>query len=262
MQTVPARIIEVIEFNPKLRAIRFIPEDEALANYQPGDFLYIRVPISEEDSASTIKSLSNKTEIRAYSLSSSPTQPFYEITVIEKENEPHVSKLLQHIESGRDLIEISGKSWTRHGKITLYDEQIDGSKLLLIGGGTGIAPFIGMVRYIRDKNLGADVWLLGSFRSPEYLVFHEELLSIAQGLPNIKYYPTLTRHRNDSWGWGQGRFVVRDKSGTIIHNAFPEIVSGIEQFTAYICGLKSMVSDTQEALGQAGVKIIKAEAWD
>lgn len=262
LKVVPARITEVVEFNPKLRAIRFVPENKDLAKYQPGDFLYVRVPPDKERTTSTIQSLSGKSEIRAYSLSSSPTQPFYEITVVEKEYEPHVSKLLQHVKSGNDYLEISDNDWIRHGKITLHDTEIDGNKLLFIGGGTGIAPFIGMVRYIRDKNLNPDVWLLGSSRSPEHLIFHEELLDIVQRLPNIKYYPTLTRHRSGSWKWGQGRFVIRDNGGMIIRNAFPEIISGIEQFTAYICGLKSMVSDAQEALGQAGVKIIKTEAWD
>ncbi|QQG46319.1 MAG: hypothetical protein HYY55_00520 [Candidatus Niyogibacteria bacterium] len=262
LKVVPATITEVIEFNPKLRAVRFVPENEALADYRPGDFLYIRVPASQEESDSTVKSLSDKTEIRAYSLSSSPTQPFYEITIVEKDREPHVSKLLQQIDSGRDLIEISSKDWVRHGKITLYDAEIDGGKLLFIGGGTGIAPFIGMVRYIKDKNLDADVWLLGSFRSTEHLIFHEELLDITKRLPNIKYYPTLTRYANDDWNWGRGRFVIRDKDDIIVRNDFPDIVGGIQQYTAYVCGLKAMLNDTQEALSGAGVKLIKKEAWD
>ncbi len=262
LRVVPATITEVIEFNPKLRAIRFVPDGGNPAKYQPGDFLYVHVPSGKEESPSTIRSLTDKPEIRAYSLSSSPTQPFYEITVVEKESEPHISKLLQHVKSGNDKLEISDKDWVRHGKITLRDAETNAGKILLIGGGTGIAPFIGMVRYIRDKNLDTDVWLLGSFRSPEHLIFHSELVDMARNHPNIKYYPTLTRHQSNSWKWGRGRFVVRDKNGTIIHNAFPEIVSEIGQFTAYICGLKSMVSDTKEALGLAGVKNIKAEAWD
>lgn len=61
LEIVSATVAEVIEFNPTLRAIRFVPDKGGLACYAPGDYLFVRVPtVAEENSLSTIRSLNGQ----------------------------------------------------------------------------------------------------------------------------------------------------------------------------------------------------------
>lgn len=263
LKVASAKVIEVIEFNPKLRAIRFIPNGQ-FADYYPGDFLYIRVPLdSEPTHSSTIVSLSGQNEIRAYSLSSSPTQPFYEITVVEKEEEPHVSKLLQYVDSGKDVLEISTPEWFRKGKLSMGKDILAGRKLIMVGSGTGFAPFVGAARFICDKKLLNEVWLIGSFRSPDYLIFHDEIVALSAIYQNVKYFPTLTRKIPDNWQWGKRRLIVRDEQNHIVENKFLELVENPQDCRVYICGIPAMVKDTIAALEELGIASsdIRAESW-
>lgn len=263
LETEPAKITEVITFNPQLKAIRFVPENGLFADYHPGDFLYLKIPKDKTNSSSTVISRSGRDEIRAYSLSSSPTQPFYEITVIEKEDEPHISLLLQHVESGRDTLEISSPAWFKKGKISMGKDLLCGKKLIMVGGGTGFAPFVGAARFIRDKNLENNVYLIGSFRSPEHLIFHEELLAICDMHPNVKYVPYLTRQFPAAWPYGQGRLVVRDEQGGIIKNEFGKLISDPNDYMVYVCGGGSMVKDSKEGFEILGIgkDHIHTESW-
>lgn len=257
LEVVSATVSEVIKFNPTLRAIRFVPDSGELAPYSPGDYLFIRVPtLAEKNSFSTIRSMNGKPQVRAYSLSSSPMQNFYEIIVVEKPIDPHVSKLLQYIDRGGQKLEVSAPKWVYHGKISLNGISWQKQKLVLISGGAGIAPFISAMRYIAAVNLPTDVWLLGSFRGSEHLIFHDELLEISRKHPNIKYYPTLTREVPSYWPWGKGRFT----SGK-----FREIIHDLAERTAFICAGCEMIAAIKQALIAAGIpdskQRIKTECW-
>lgn len=257
------RVVEVIKFNSKLSAIRFVPNGP-FANYYPGDFLYIRIPGEHRPgSFSTVISLSGRDEIRAYSLSSSPTQPFYEITVAEKETEPHISRLLQYVESGKDILEISAPRWFKRGKLSMSEDILAGRKLVLVGSGTGFAPFVGAARFIRDKKLTNKVWLIGSFRSPDYLIFHEEMLELSKTCQNVRYSPTLTREIPDTWQWGRGRLVIKDDQKHIIENKFSGLIKNSQNYRAYVCGVPAMVKDTAMALKALGIESahIRVESW-
>lgn len=256
LEVIPATIVEVIKFNRSLRAIRLVPDEGRLANYCSGDYLFVRVPTVGEDSVSSIRSLTQEPQVRAYSLSSSPTQNFYEIVVVEKPVDPHVSKLLQYIDRGGQKLEVSTPKWVYHGKLSLTGPRWQEQKLVFIGGGAGIAPFVSATRYIAALNLTTNVWLLGSFRGPEHLIFHEELLEILRKYPNIKYYPTLTREVPVGWPWGKGRF-TSDK--------FREIIQDLAERTALICAGCEMIVDLKRALVAGGVpdskQRIKTECW-
>lgn len=138
LEIVLATVVEVIEFNPTLRAIRFMPDTGGLARYAPGDYLFVRVPAADENSPSAIRSLNSMPQVRAYSLSSSPTRDFYEVVVVEKPIEPHVSKLLQYIDRGGLKLEISAPKWVYRGRLFLPGSDWQKQKLLFIAGGRGL----------------------------------------------------------------------------------------------------------------------------
>lgn len=257
LEVMSATVIEVVEFNPKLRAIRFVPDEGILAEYCPGDYLFVRAPAAREKSMSSIRSLDQDAQIRAYSFSSSPTQKWYEIIVVEKPVDPHVSRLLQSIDHVGQRLEISNSRWFRHGRLSLAGDEWQRQKLAFIAGGAGIAPFVSTVRYIAARKLDTDVWLLASFRGPGHLIFHEELLEISRRYPNIKYYPTLTREVPARWPWGKGRL----GSSCVLEQIIPDLACR----TAFICAGCPMITDVRQALITVGIpdskQRIRTECW-
>lgn len=264
LKTIPVTVLDVVKFHAKLRAIRFVPEQGRAFQYQPGDYLYVRVPTREEKSVSAIRSLNNKSQVRAYSLSSSPLQDFYEITVVEKDRHPHVSRLLQQINGCGQQLEVSHPSWVRSGHLSLSGQPSREVPMVFIGGGTGIAPLVSMTRYIAASGLDTTVWLLGSFRSVDQLIFHEELVALAENHSNIHYRPTLTREAPSHWPWERGRLVERQADGTIGKNRLGELVASMSQEpNVFLCGSKALVQDCKQALLGSGVgkERIKWESW-
>lgn len=133
--------------------------------------------------------------LRAYSIVSPNYEDHLEFLSIKVEGGPLTSRL-QLIQEG-DLI-IVGRKPT--GTL-LIDYTLPGKRLYLLGTGTGLAPFISIVRDPETYEKFEQVILVHGVRRIEELAYHDFLLD---RLPNhevlgeivksqLRYYPTVTR---------------------------------------------------------------------
>lgn len=137
----------------------------------------------------------NKPLLRAYSVVSANYEEHLEFLSIKVEDGPLTSRL-QHIRVGDEII--VGRKPT--GTL-LIDYTLPGKRLYLVGTGTGLAPFMSIIRDPATYEKFEQVILVHGVRLVCELAYHDY---ITQDLPRheflgemvseqLKYYPTVTR---------------------------------------------------------------------
>jgi ferredoxin--NADP+ reductase len=78
--------------------------------------------------------------------------------------------------------------------------------LLMVATGTGVAPFVSMVRAYRGKGRWRRCTLIYSARLAADLGYHEQLQAVEREDQSFRYLPTVTREPADSpWRGARGR---------------------------------------------------------
>ena len=206
--------------------------DEKL-DFKPGQFIMIEL-ISE-----------GKIPKRAYSLSSSPTRnDTLEITVKEM-RDGWISKLLNEIKEGEELI-VTGP----YGHFVFDPETM--KEIVLLGAGSGIAPFRGFSHFLIDKKLSTKVTFVYSNKTEEDIIFHKQLVEFEKAIPNMELMLCLSREKKE--GFVEGR---------ITEKLVKKIMAKHKDPNYFICGPPKMVSGTKELLEKNGVvkEKIKVEIY-
>ncbi|MDO6461415.1 ferredoxin--NADP reductase [Granulosicoccaceae sp. 1_MG-2023] len=189
--------------------------------------------------------------MRAYSIASANHEEFLEFYSIKVPDGPLTSHLA-NIKVGDEVLIGSKPTGT-----LVTDDLLPGKHLWLLGTGTGLAPFLSIikdpevyerfdkivlfhgVRYVRE--LGYHNYLQTTLPAHEYLgeAVREKLL----------YYPCVTREPFVH----QGRITELLKSGRIASElGLPPISPETDRFM--ICGSPAMLADTRQCLDEMGYK--------
>lgn len=217
-------VIDVFDEAFETRTIRFGLEEPL--NFLPGQFVSVSMKIN------------NEKVTRAYTISSSPLQKKFIDITFRVYWQGRLTPHLYNLKKG-NRINIDGP----YGDFVFTDNM---KNVVFIAGGTGIVPFMSMLRYIRDKNLKPKISLLYSCRTKKDIIFKEELYKICQQL-SINYYLTLTR--DETWKGNKGR--IRKE---ILEKQDPSA-------TFFVCGPPQMVADIKKIVSDLGVTEIKTEEW-
>ncbi len=127
-------------------------------------------------------------------------------------------------------------------------------KVLFIAGGTGIAPFISMLRLIEEKRMGTDTSLIYSVRFPNEIIRKAELDRFESGI-GLKSTVTVTRPAaGDGWSGQTGHI-----DQAMIGGRVPDV----KERTVYICGPLPFVKAIKDALTALGCRdeMVKADVW-
>lgn len=187
--------------------------------------------------------------LRAYSLVSANHEENLEFFSIKVANGPLTSRL-QHLKVGDEILVGRKPVGT-----LLLDNLLPGKTLYLLSTGTGLAPFLGVIKDPEVYERYERVVLVHGCRFVGELAYQE---LITDELPNneffgdmvrdkLLYYPTVTRDtfRN------QGRITDLIRSGKL----FADL--GLAPFDAeadriMLCGSPGMLKDTQQILEERG----------
>jgi ferredoxin-NADP reductase len=171
---------------------------------------------------------------RSYSISSGPEEGRLALTV-ERIDDGEVSPYLAGVLEAGDELEFRGPIG---GHFTWRVE--DGGPLLLIGGGSGLAPLMSMLRHRRAHGSELDTRLLVSARTEADLLYRDEL---AEG-PGLAIHRTLTRERPGGWA-GYDRRVDR----AMLEEVGPPPA---ERPHVFVCGPTGFVEAVADALVELG----------
>lgn len=129
---------------------------------------------------------------QAYSLSSSPwpSSRFIEMTVRTVPGGRVSPVLVRQVGVG-DQLHLRGP----FGSLT-WDESNDDA-VVMIGAGSGVAPFTSIVRYASARESTVPMALLSSSRDRESILFGEQLEELSQHRDSLSIIHTLTRSPSD-----------------------------------------------------------------
>ncbi len=189
--------------------------------------------------------VNGKPLLRAYSIVSANYEDHLEFLSIKVQDGPLTSRL-QHIQVGDTII--VGKKPT--GTL-LIDYLLPGKRLYLLGTGTGLAPFMSIVRDPETYEKFEQVILVHGVRIKDELAYHDMLV---EHLPNheflgelvtskLRYYPTVTResYRN------MGRMTDLIENGKLFTDlGVPALDPAVDR--VMICGSPAMLRDLKHLL--------------
>ncbi|MBF2046891.1 MAG: FHA domain-containing protein [Elainella sp. C42_A2020_010] len=214
------RCCRIVDETPDIKSFYFLADPPILFDYKPGQFVNLEAKIN------------GKAVIRSYSISTSPTRPYYLGLTVKRVSHPterpdlpvgFVSNWLHDSFGVGDSLKLIGGAT---GQFTCFPELHP--KLLLISGGSGIAPMMSMARWIHDAMVDCDVVFLYSAQTPENIPFRAELETMAAQMPNFHLAVTITRpNSRNPWMGLTGRI-----SKAMLHLVVPDL---LERFV-YVCG--------------------------
>jgi ferredoxin-NADP reductase len=175
-----ASVLRHIDETPRVKSL--VLDVPGWAGHRAGQHLDVR--ITAEDGYQTE---------RSYSISSAPAEPQVTLT-IERLGDGEVSPYLTDVLHPGDELEVRGPIG---GWFTWRPEE--GGPLLLVAGGSGIAPLMAMIRQRAAVRSPAPVCLLYSSRTYNEIIFREELDRSVAADEDLMVTYTLTHSQPPGW---------------------------------------------------------------
>ncbi len=187
--------------------------------------------------------------LRAYSIASANYEDHLEFFSIKVPGGPLTSRL-QHLQVGDTVI--VGRKPT--GTL-VADYLLPGKRLYMLSTGTGLAPFMSIVRDPEIYDKYEQLILVHGVRQVDELAYHDLLV---EHLPNheflgdlvsskLRYYPTVTREEYKN----MGRVTDLIESGKLFEDLqVPPLDPAVDR--VMICGSADMLRDLKEMLEGRG----------
>ncbi|MEM3791609.1 MAG: FAD-binding oxidoreductase [Candidatus Micrarchaeaceae archaeon] len=235
------RLVEKEDETPEVLTVRFDPEDGEPLKFDPGMFIMI----------SGIDESNKKYVARSFSVASEPSSKRMELYVVKQPHQGTAIAHTSHFVEAKigDRFAIKGP----YGQFR-FDPNKD-PKVTYIAGGTGIAPFMSMLRHIKALGADTDVKLLYSVKYPSEIIRKKELEEISKEI-KLEYFVTVTRpQQGDGWS---------GLTGHIDANMIKAKVPDVNERMCYICGPPGFVNAIKAQLASLGVpqSRISADVWD
>ena len=238
--------------------MRVVPEN-GMPEYRTGQFLTIGLPILAE----------KKIVRRAYSLAShAGNRDYFEFVIrwVRKPLPGRVTTELFYLSVGDEVLLGYPTGAALQISEKLPNGEKDNRRVICVGGGTGLAPFIAFAHHFHDTNDKREVIILHGASYIDELSYKRLLTdydneSKKRGIDqwNFKYRAAISRPKefyNRSWSGHVGRvesFFKPDKKTGL--SPMDEMVG--EEITpdntiVYICGYQGTIDGVIESLGSRG----------
>ena len=232
-----------------------VTPDDGVPDFKAGQFLTLELP------------LESKIVNRAYSIASSPENKEYVEFVIRWVRKPLPGRLTSLLFNAKEGDKIS---WAKPaGNLTINDTLPNGEKdtrrIVCIGGGTGLAPFVSFAQHLHDTNDKREIVILHGASYVDELSYKDLLTgledeSISKGKDkwNFKYRAAISRPQewfNRSWAGQTGRVETFLRPRTEGASPLEELIEGkiTQQNTIfYVCGWQGTIDGVMDFLKPKG----------
>jgi ferredoxin-NADP reductase len=222
------RIGEVVETRPETpRAKSLFLEVPGWEGHKAGQHVDVRLTAEDGYQAQ-----------RSYSIASAPEDGRLAL-VVERLEDGEVSPYLTDELRVGDRLELRGPIG---GWFTW--EAKEGGPLLLVAGGSGIAPLMAMIRHRAAARSDASCRLLYSSRSREETIYAGEIDRLAAENGELEVFHTLTRSQPPGWT-GYSRRIDKEMLEEV---AWPSE----QRALAFVCGPTPLVETVATALVELG----------
>jgi ferredoxin-NADP reductase len=233
-------VSEKVDETPEVLIIGMKPEDGKPNAFDPGMFMMLR-GIDKQTGEAHVG--------RALSIASDPSAVDMEFFIIKNPTHgEHIGRShFNDVEPGDPFL-LKGPS----GQFK-FDPNKD-KKVIFIAGGTGLAPFMSMLRHMKVVNADTDVVMLYSIKFPTEVIRRDELNGFIQQR-KLKLTVTVTRPvEGDGWTGQTGHV-----DAPMIQKYAPDFAERM----CYICGPLAFVKAAKDALAALNIppQRISADVW-
>lgn len=240
-----ATLVERIEITPELLIIRVKP-DAPIPPFACGQYVALGLPSSAPRPAGFPAEREpqegDKIIKRAYSIGSTPENKDYLEFYIAIVPDGSLTSRLVMLEKGARLF-CAPKII---GTFNLNDVEPD-KNLVLVSTGTGLAPFISMIRTDSTWTNGRQISILHGVRFAKDLAYQDEINQlISKGLP-LKYYPVVSRETPTNNEFVKG----------YVQHLFANDIIKLDPSSdhVFLCGNPAMIDDVEKLLLSSGYSV-------
>lgn len=233
----PYEVAEVLKESESISSFLLRRTDgKASANYQPGQFLPIRLKIPGADDLVS----------RTYTLSDAPNEDLYRLSIKREEGPASASNYLH--ESARPGLKL--EAMAPRGKFLL--DQSSDRPVVLLSAGVGVTPMISMMNFIineghRTRGFRRTFFIHGARNGRDH-AFGAHIREISRSYENV------TAHVRYSRPDGSDRLgATHDSEGHIDVNLLKSILP-FDDYDFYLCGPGPFMQSLYEGLVDIGVR--------
>ena len=242
-------ITQSIQVSPIMKIIKVKPVDWKFPSFIAGQFVALGLPSDaprcKESTEEFTPAATDKLIKRAYSIASSSTEDVVEFYVTLVHSGQLTPRLFE--------LNIGDKVWMGKKAVGMFtlDEIATDRNVILIATGTGVAPYMSMLRSNALSRQGKIMVIHGASNSWD-LGYSSELKLLASMFPTFSYHPTITEPAKEPSGWeGDTQFI-----GDIWKSGLMEEKWGFrpmpENTEIFLCGNPRMVDGMKELLSEDG----------
>ena len=202
-------VSDIVEETRSTKTLRLVSKDNYLPPFLAGQYIALFLEVGGIRTS------------RPYSISSQPNQVgYYDITIRRVENGLVSNYLLDEVKRGDTLIS-SGPAGNFYFNPLIHKETI-----VCIAGGSGITPFMSMIREIIECGLDRTVYLFYGSKTTDDVIFSDELAHLAERFENIHYIPVIENPAEEYAG----------TCGFVTRKVLDEVLENIVDKSFFICG--------------------------
>ncbi|MET0286457.1 MAG: hybrid-cluster NAD(P)-dependent oxidoreductase [Polyangiales bacterium] len=225
LRSIRARVVEVRAETHDVNTYVLRP-NARFKSFQPGSFVNIKLRID------------GKSVQRSYSISSAPSPDgLFAITVKRVEGGLVSNWLADNVKPGF-VLPLSAPQ----GQFVLPSERPDA--LLMLSAGSGITPVMSMLRQLAREE-ERPITFVHFARSPQDLIFHDELQRIAQFAPHVKLV-FCVEQGDASWQGLVGRFT---------QELLGEVAPNFRELDTFMCGPSGFMKAVVKTLEETGAEL-------
>lgn len=206
MEDLNAVVQQVLQVSPMMKVFRIAPVGWTLPDFKPGQFMVIGLPPSApkcpEATEEPVEPDENKLIKRAYSIASSNlSKDYVEVYVTLVHSGALTPRLFN--------LNIGDKIWLGNHLVGMFtlDKVAEDQNIVLIATGTGVAPYMSMLRTDALHRKGKIVVIHGAANSWD-LGYSSELNLLEVISPKFCYIPTITNPEREHVAWnGYTKFI-------------------------------------------------------
>jgi len=221
------------DLNARLAVVSIAPDGWELPAFEPGQYTTLGLTDPQHD---------GKLVARVFSIASAPGTGALEFYIQLVKEGTFTTLLWPHV--------VGDKLWLSPrvaGQFTL-DGVPPGKDLVFVSTGTGLAPFMSMLRRYRGQGRWRRCLLAHGARTVDELGYRAELQDLARSDATFVYAPMLTREPERPGGWSG----LRGRVQTLLADGLYERLAGSPLDPArchvFLCGNPEMVDDFEQRL--------------
>ena len=218
------RLEERVQETPTTVTLRLARTDGELPPFAPGQYVSLEM---ELDGTRTS---------RPYSIASAPGSPLLELTIKEKPGGFVSPYLCRELAVGHTLKSSGPQGWFRQ------EPLIDPSHLVLLAGGSGITPFMSMLRHRSSTGAPAKITLLYGCRTEQEVIFAKELRALERAQDGLEIFIVLSEPPDGFAG----------QAGLLDEELLRVVVGDAEDRLFFICGPEPMIPFCRQAVEATG----------